>query len=103
MFRTSGDVNEPIVGMVVSQIEASIENDRAGYSSFWDYRVFFTRVVRFRLLVLFLYSVFQQWNGGGIITYYVSPLPLPETPGRTCPPPPPLSNPEGEKRKRNED
>ncbi|KAL4897232.1 general substrate transporter [Aspergillus ambiguus] len=70
---TTGDVNQPIVEVVISQIEASIENDRAGYNRFWDYRVFFKRVVHYRLLVLFLYSIFQQWNGGGIITYYLVP------------------------------
>jgi MFS family permease len=72
---TSGDINEPIVEIVVSQIEASLEHDRTGFNQFWDYRVFFTKMARFRLLVLFLYSIFQQWNGGGIITYYVSYYP----------------------------
>ncbi|KAL4870964.1 hypothetical protein BDV12DRAFT_40994 [Aspergillus spectabilis] len=71
---TSGDINQPIVDIVVSQMEASIENDRAiKHQKFWDYSVFFTRTVRYRLLVLALYSVFQQWNGGGIITYYMVP------------------------------
>lgn len=69
---TSGDVNERIVEIAVAQMEESLENDRAGYKSFWDYRVFLTKTVRFRLLVLTLYSIFQQWNGGSIITYYVS-------------------------------
>lgn len=71
---TSASVDEPLVGVVVSQIEESLENERAGFSKFWDYRVFFTRVVLFRLLVLVLYSVFQQWNGGGIITFYLVPV-----------------------------
>ncbi|PTU21293.1 hypothetical protein P175DRAFT_0434764 [Aspergillus ochraceoroseus IBT 24754] len=71
---TSGDINQPIVEIVVSQMEASIENDRAaGHQKFWDYSVFFTKTVRYRLFVLFLYSVFQQWNGGGIIGYYMVP------------------------------
>lgn len=68
---TSGDINEPVVEIVVSQMEESLENDRTGFRSFWDYRVFFTKMARYRLLVLALYSVFQQWNGGSIITYYV--------------------------------
>lgn len=81
---TSGDINEPIVEIVVTQMEESLENDRAGFSDFWDYRVFFTKTVRYRLLVLTLYSIFQQWNGGGIITYYVRgmdpfPFALPNT------------------------
>ncbi|KAJ5095342.1 hypothetical protein NUU61_004698 [Penicillium alfredii] len=70
---TSTDINEPSVDIVVTQMEESLENDRADYRSFWDYRVFFTKVARFRLLVLVLYSIFQQWNGGGIITYYMVP------------------------------
>lgn len=69
---TSTDINEPIVETVVRQIEESLEADRTGYRAAWDYRVFFTKTARFRLLVLVLYSLFQQWNGGGIITYYVS-------------------------------
>lgn len=72
---TSGDVNEPIVNIVINQMEESLENKRAGFRNFWDYRVFFTKAVRYRLLVLILYSVFQQWNGGSIISYYVS-IPL---------------------------
>ncbi|KAL4765423.1 putative MFS sugar transporter protein [Aspergillus foveolatus] len=70
---TSGDVNQPIVNIVISQMEASIENDRAGHQKFWDFSVFLKRTVLYRLMVLFLYSVFQQWNGGGIITYYMVP------------------------------
>uniref|UniRef100_A0A093VJ78 Lactose permease n=1 Tax=Talaromyces marneffei PM1 TaxID=1077442 RepID=A0A093VJ78_TALMA len=70
---TSGDVNEPIVNIVINQMEESLENKRAGFRNFWDYRVFFTKAVRYRLLVLILYSVFQQWNGGSIISYYMVP------------------------------
>ncbi|KAL2818834.1 general substrate transporter [Aspergillus granulosus] len=70
---TSGDIDQPIVNIIVSQMEASIENDRAGHQKFWDYSVFLKKTVHYRLLVLVLYSVFQQWNGGGIITYYMVP------------------------------
>ncbi|KAL4810036.1 general substrate transporter [Aspergillus unguis] len=70
---TSGDINQPIVNILVSQMEASIENDRAGHQKFWDFSVFLKRTVHYRLLVLVLYSIFQQWNGGGIITYYMVP------------------------------
>lgn len=70
---TSGDVNEPIVNIVINQMEESLENEKSGFRNFWDYRVFFTKAVRYRLLVLVLYSVFQQWNGGSIISYYMVP------------------------------
>lgn len=43
------------------------------FRKFWDYRTFFTKVVRYRFMVLILYSVFQQWNGGGIIGTFLVP------------------------------
>ncbi|KAL4931185.1 putative MFS sugar transporter protein [Aspergillus undulatus] len=70
---TSGDINQPIVNILVSQMEASIENDRAGHQKWWDYSVFIKRVVLYRLLCLILYSCFQSWSGGAIITYYMVP------------------------------
>ena len=71
---TSGNIDEPLVEIVVSQIENSLETDTTRFKDFYDYRVFFTKGVRYRLLVLILHSIFQQWNGGGIISYYVSTL-----------------------------
>ncbi|CAD0096729.1 unnamed protein product, partial [Aureobasidium vineae] len=70
---TSGNLDEPLVNVVISQIDESLENEKALAGAWWDYRVFFTKAVGFRMLVLTLYSVFQQWNGGGIITYYLTP------------------------------
>ena len=72
---TSTDINQPIVEILISQMEESLENGRAGYKASWDYRVFLTKTARYRLLVLALYSIFQQWNGGSIITYYVRKAP----------------------------
>lgn len=69
----SGSVDEPIVGIVLGQIEESLETTRTAFRQSWDFRVFFTRVVRYRLLVLILYSCFQSWNGGGIASYYLTP------------------------------
>lgn len=57
---TSADVDQPIVEIVVSQMEASIENDGAGHQKFWDYSAFLKRTVHYRLLVLILYSVFSS-------------------------------------------
>lgn len=64
---THNDIDDPIVGMVVSQIEESLENSRETLKASYDFRVFFTRGVGFRTGLLLIYSVFQQWNGGGII------------------------------------
>lgn len=66
------NVDQPIVGLVAAQIEESLESTRAGIRASYDFRVFFTKAVWYRTLVLAVYSVFQQWNGGGIIGYELS-------------------------------
>lgn len=72
-MTTHNDINEPIVGLVMQQIEESLEESNTGVKAAWDYRVFFTKEVRFRTLILLIYSIFQQWNGGGIIGQYLTP------------------------------
>lgn len=72
-MTTHDDVNAPIVPLIMRQIEESIETSKAGVRSSYDYRVFFTKAVGYRTFVLILYSIFQQWNGGAIISYYLSP------------------------------
>lgn len=70
---TSGDLDEPLVELMVNQIQEALVNEKKIETPWYDYRVFFTKRVGYRLLVLFLYSLFQSWNGGGIITYLLSP------------------------------
>lgn len=70
---TSGRTDEPIVGVVLTQIEESLETSRTNFRSSWDFRVFFTKIMSYRLAMLVIYSCFQSWNGGGIIGYYLTP------------------------------
>ncbi|KAF2756263.1 general substrate transporter [Pseudovirgaria hyperparasitica] len=70
---TSGSVDEPIVALILAQIEESLETTRTSFKAAWDFRVFATSIVRYRLLVLVLYSCFQSWNGGSIVSYYSTP------------------------------
>lgn len=72
-MTTHNDADAPIVPLVLQQMEESLESSRAGTWAAYDFRVFFTKSVRFRTIVLVLYSCFQQWNGGAIISYYLSP------------------------------
>lgn len=72
-MTTHDDVNAPIVPLIMQQMEESIESSKVGVRSSYDYRVFFTKAVGYRTFVLILYSIFQQWNGGAIISYYLSP------------------------------
>ncbi|KAM0543858.1 hypothetical protein ACHAPJ_012095 [Fusarium lateritium] len=72
-FTSSEDVNHPFVDVLLSQIDESIENSAVGFRATWDFRVFFTKAVWFRTFILLLYSIFQQWNGGGIIGLYLDP------------------------------
>jgi len=74
MTSQPNNTEQPLVKVMVRQIEESIENDKADrFRQFWDYRVFFTKPVRYRFLILVLYSCFQQWNGGGIISTFLTP------------------------------
>lgn len=70
----SEDENAPLVDAVIRQIEDSLESDRILNRQWWNWGVFFTKAARYRFLILVLYSCFQSWNGGGIITYYLSPM-----------------------------
>ncbi|RDW88017.1 MFS sugar transporter-like protein [Coleophoma cylindrospora] len=71
---TEGDnLEHPLVQAVIQQMEESLENDKLGHRQYWDYAVFFKRKALYRLMVLILYSIFQQWNGGGIIGQYLTP------------------------------
>ncbi|ETS76653.1 hypothetical protein PFICI_12040 [Pestalotiopsis fici W106-1] len=72
-MTTHNDINSPIVGLMMTQIEESLEESSTGIKAAYDYRVFFTKQVRFRTLVLLVYSLFQSWNGGGIIGQYLTP------------------------------
>lgn len=55
----------PLVKAVVQQMEDSIAG--ATNRDVWDWRGFFKKGARSRVGVLILYSIFQSWNGGGII------------------------------------
>ncbi|PQE08342.1 MFS sugar transporter protein [Rutstroemia sp. NJR-2017a WRK4] len=67
------NVDHPLVTVVTQQIEESLENERKTHLSYWDYRALFRKSARYRILVIVLYSIFQQWNGGGIIGQYLVP------------------------------
>lgn len=72
-MTTDNDENAPIVPLMVAQIQESLETSRAGILSSYDFRPFFTKAAGYRTMLIIIYSCFQQWNGGGVIGYYLSP------------------------------
>ena len=66
-MTTSASTSDPLVNVVVAQIEESLETSRTGFKQSWNFAVFVQKIVRYRLMVLVLYSCFQSWNGGGIV------------------------------------
>lgn len=60
------NVEHPLVKAVIQQMEDSIQNNDTNLSV-WDWRGFAKKGARSRVGVLVCYSVFQSWNGGGII------------------------------------
>jgi hypothetical protein len=57
--------DHPLVKAVVQQMEDSVAG--ATNTEVWDWRGFFKKGARSRVGVLIIYSIFQSWNGGGII------------------------------------
>lgn len=75
-MTSNNDVNAPVVGLVFRQIEESLESGSQGTKTLraaWDFRVFFTKRVGYRTMIIVVYSLFQSWNGGGIISMYLTP------------------------------
>lgn len=65
----SESVDDPIVSAQIEQIQASLE--RISVKP-WDFTTFTkTSSGRYRLWVIILYSFFQQWNGAGLIGYFL--------------------------------
>ncbi|CRK31937.1 hypothetical protein BN1708_018881, partial [Verticillium longisporum] len=72
-MTTSGDPNSSFVDLMMYQMDESIETSAVGFRAVWDFRVFFTKGAGYRTFILLVYSIFQSWNGGGIIGLYLSP------------------------------
>lgn len=72
-FTSSEDPDHPFVNQMIYQIDESIETSAVGFRATWDFRIFFTKKTIYRTFILLIYSVWQQWNGGGIIGQYLSP------------------------------
>ena len=69
LHTSSQSVDDPIVKAQVDQISESLERMD---NKPWDYRTFWeTRAGKRRLWIIFLYSVFQQWNGTGLLGSYL--------------------------------
>lgn len=69
LHSTSGNVNEQIVSVEIQQIQQSLDlldNKPWDFRTFWD-----SRAGRRRLWIIFLYSLFQQWNGTSLLTAYL--------------------------------
>lgn len=65
----SEDPDDPAVAAQIEQIQASLERLQAKP---WDFTTFTkTSSGRYRLWVIFIYSFFQQWNGAGLIAYFL--------------------------------
>ena len=66
---TSEDVNSPLVNEEVKQIKESLalmDRKPMDFSPLWK-----TKPDRYRLFLIFLYSLFQQWNGSNLFSYYL--------------------------------
>ena len=66
---TSEDVDSPLVNAEIMQIKDSLalmDRSATDFSPLWR-----TKSDRYRLFLIFLYSLFQQWNGSNLFSYYL--------------------------------
>ena len=63
------DPNSRLVDAEIEQIQESLSRIE---SKPWDFSPLYkTKTDRYRLFLIFLYSMFQQWNGSNLFSYYL--------------------------------
>lgn len=70
-YHADGDENAAIVKLQVNEIveQMSLYRDE---NPWWDYRELFnTRAARYRLLMVVLMSLFGQWSGNNVVSYFM--------------------------------
>ena len=66
---SSEDPNSRLVDAEIQQIQESLNRID---SKPWDFSTLYkTKTDRYRLFLIFLYSMFQQWNGSNLFSYYL--------------------------------
>ncbi|KAH6692488.1 sugar transporter [Plectosphaerella plurivora] len=71
-YHAGGDVDSPLVNFEMAEIEAAIEADQtAARSSSWA-DLFKGKGNRHRALISITLGVFAQWNGVGVVSYYLA-------------------------------
>jgi sugar porter (SP) family MFS transporter len=71
-YHGNGNPNSEWVKLQMMEYESHLEMDGAD-KRWWDYRALFkNRASRYRLLVNCMISLFGQWAGNGIVSYFLS-------------------------------
>ncbi|KAJ5462038.1 uncharacterized protein N7458_003590 [Penicillium daleae] len=72
-YHGSGKINSPLVRWECRQIEEDLQVEiETGGRRWWDFKVLFeTKANLYRLWLIFLVSVFSQFIGGSVISYFM--------------------------------
>jgi MFS family permease len=72
-YHGNGDPNSAVVQLECKEIKESIDLDADLLGKrWWDYRpLFSTRAARYRMWLVMLVTVFSQFIGGAVISYYL--------------------------------
>lgn len=71
-YHAGGDENSTLVEFEMTEIERAIEEDKANSNSTSWADLFSTKGNRHRALISITLGVFAQWNGVGVVSYYLA-------------------------------
>lgn len=72
-YHAGGDADSPLVTFEMSEISSAIESERLNRNSTSWLDLVRTKGNRHRFLISVTIGIFSQWNGVGIVSYYLAP------------------------------
>lgn len=71
-YHAGGNDNSPLVDFEMAEVERAIEADRAPYSGSSWMDLISTKGNRHRAFISATLGIFAQWNGVGVVSYYLA-------------------------------
>jgi MFS family permease len=71
-YHAGGDVDAPLVVFEVTEIEKTLQQEKAAHNSASYMEMVKTKGNRHRLFISITLGIFAQWSGNGVVSYYLA-------------------------------